>query len=108
MEMERSHNEAAEDRFGRRHPRPLQPPLYAVRVAGALFHTQGGLRVDARARVLRTDGAVVPGLYAAGGTAAGVSGHGAAGYMAGNGLTAAAVLGYLAGADEGGPSGAPR
>ncbi len=107
-EMERSHDDAKEDRFGRRHHRRLQPPLYAVRVSGALFHTQGGLRVDARARVLRPNGAVVPGLYAAGGTAAGVSGHGAAGYMAGNGLTAAAVLGYLAGADEGGPSGAPR
>jgi fumarate reductase flavoprotein subunit len=91
------------DRFGRIHRRPLQTPLYAVRVAAALFHTQGGLRVDGRARVLRRGGEPIAGLYAAGGTAAGMSGHGAAGYMAGNGLTAAAVLGYLAGIDDGRP-----
>jgi fumarate reductase flavoprotein subunit len=46
--------------------------------------------------VLR-DGAPVRGLYAAGGAAAGVSGHGAAGYLAGNGLLSALGLGYLAG-----------
>ena len=38
-----------------------------------------------------------PGLSAAGGAAAGMSGHGAAGYLAGNGLLAAVGLGYLAG-----------
>jgi len=91
------------DRFGRTHQRALQFPLFAVRIAAALFHTQGGLRVDGRARVLRPDGKPIPALYAAGGTAAGISGHGAAGYMAGNGLTAAAVLGYLAGTDDGRP-----
>ena len=31
----------------------LQAPLHAVRVTGALFHTQGGLVVDRSARVLR-------------------------------------------------------
>lgn len=91
---------SAPDRFGRLHHRQLAPPLFAVRTAAALFHTQGGLRVDETARVLRPGGAAIHGLYAAGGTAAGISGHGAAGYMAGNGLTSAAVLGYLAGADD--------
>jgi fumarate reductase flavoprotein subunit len=77
---------------------PLEPPYAAVRVTGALFHTQGGLLVDEHARVLR-NGAPVRGLYAAGGAAAGISGHGAAGYLAGNGLLAALGLGYLAGKD---------
>ncbi len=76
--------------------RPLEPPYGVVKVTGALFHTQGGLCVDASANVLR-EGEPIPGLYAAGGAAAGISGHGAAGYMAGNGLLSALGLGYLAG-----------
>jgi 2-methylisocitrate lyase-like PEP mutase family enzyme len=36
--------------------RPLLPPYYAIKVTGALFHTQGGLDIDARCRVLRADG----------------------------------------------------
>jgi fumarate reductase flavoprotein subunit len=75
---------------------PLSAPFRAVRVTGALFHTQGGIKVDEHARVLRR-GQVVPGVYAAGGAAVGISGHGAAGYLAGNGLLAALGLGYLAG-----------
>ena len=75
---------------------PLQPPYAAVRVTGALFHTQGGLQVDEHAAVLR-GGAPIPGLYAAGGAAVGMSGHGPAGYLAGNGLLAALGLGYTAG-----------
>ena len=85
------------DRFGREHwEGPLLPPFAAVRVTGALFHTQGGLQIDRHARVLRGD-APVTGLYAAGGAAAGISGHGAEGYLAGNGLLSALGLGYLAG-----------
>ena len=77
-------------------PRPLAPPYAVVKVTGALFHTQGGLSVDASARVLR-GGEPIPGLYAAGGAAAGISGHGSAGYLSGNGLLSALGLGYLAG-----------
>lgn len=77
-------------------PRPLVPPYAVVKVTGALFHTQGGLSVDASARVLR-GGEPIPGLYAAGGAAAGISGHGSAGYLSGNGLLSALGLGYLAG-----------
>lgn len=63
----------------------------------ALFHTQGGLHVDGDARVIRKDGAVVPGLYAGGGAAAGISGRsGALGYASGNGLLTAVALGRLA------------
>jgi fumarate reductase flavoprotein subunit len=86
------------DAFGRTDfAAPLQAPYAAVKVTGALFHTQGGLLVDADARVLRPDLSPIPGLYAAGGAAVGMSGNGAAGYLAGNGLLAALGLGYLAG-----------
>lgn len=74
----------------------LQPPYLTVRITGALFHTQGGLSVDSDARVLRR-GRPIPGLYAAGGSAVGISGSGAGGYLAGNGLLAALGLGLLAG-----------
>jgi fumarate reductase flavoprotein subunit len=86
------------DTFGRsRWPdEPLRPPYSAVRVAPALFHTQGGLRVDQHARVLDAEGIPLPGLYAAGGAAMGISGHGAAGYLAGNGLLAALGLAFIA------------
>ena len=73
-----------------------EPPLALVKVTGALFHTQGGLRVDGRAAVLR-NGEPIPGLFAAGGAAAGVSGEHASGYVSGNGLLSALGLGYLAG-----------
>jgi len=75
----------------------LEPPFYGIHVRGALFHTQGGLKVDSRARVLRFDGSPIPGLYAGGGTAVGVSGKGYKGYSSGNGLLAATVLGKISG-----------
>jgi len=85
------------DRFGRTlFPAELRAPYRAVRVLPALFHTQGGLLVDEHARVRHRHGGTVPGLYAAGGAAAGISGHGAAGYLAGNGLLPALGLSYLA------------
>ncbi|MGA7162503.1 MAG: FAD-binding protein, partial [Pseudolabrys sp.] len=61
------------------------------------FHTQGGLAVDSTGRVKRKDGTGIPHLFAAGGAAAGVSGSTAAGYLSGNGLLTATVLGRLAG-----------
>lgn len=76
---------------------PLAPPFYGAKVTGALFHTQGGLLVDKDARVLRTDGTPLPNLFAGGGAARGISGAGAAGYMAGNGLLTATTFGKLAG-----------
>ena len=75
----------------------LEPPFYGVHVRGALFHTQGGLKVDSHARVLKRDGDHIPGLYAGGGTAVGLSGSGYRGYSSGNGLLAATVLGKIAG-----------
>ncbi len=69
-----------------------------MRVVPGLFHTQGGLKVDEHARVLRADGTPVPNLFAGGGAAAGISGkRGAAGYASGNGLLTALGLGRRAG-----------
>jgi fumarate reductase flavoprotein subunit len=89
----------APDRFGRSFAgkAKLSPPFFAVKVTGALFHTQGGLVVDSDARVLKPTGEPFPNLYAGGGAARGVSGPGADGYMAGNGLLTATTLGRLAG-----------
>jgi fumarate reductase flavoprotein subunit len=87
---------SASDTLGRTiWSRRLRAPYAAVKVTGALFHTQGGLSVDGSANVLR-DGVPIPGVYAAGGAAAGISGHGAKGYLSGNGLLSALGLGYLA------------
>lgn len=89
----------ADDPFGRDFTgKPaLAPPYHAIRVTGALFHTQGGLRVDTQARVLRADGTALPNLFAGGGAAAGVSGDEVAGYLSGNGLLTAVTLGRIAG-----------
>jgi fumarate reductase flavoprotein subunit len=85
------------DAFGRTFwEAEVQPPFGVIKVTGALFHTQGGLLTDADGAVLK-HGTVIPGLFAAGGAAAGISGHGPDGYIAGNGLLAALGLGYRAG-----------
>lgn len=76
--------------------RPLQAPFYAIKVTGALFHTQGGLDIDAQCRVLDTQGQPFPNLLAAGGAARGVSGDAVWGYLSGNGLLSAVAGGYIA------------
>jgi fumarate reductase flavoprotein subunit len=55
------------------------------------------LRVDGEGRVQGLAGATLSNLFAAGGTACGVSGPADAGYLAGNGLLAAIGLGFLSG-----------
>ena len=88
------------DAFGRKAfaMAPLQAPFAAVKVKPGLFHTQGGLLVDDKARVRKASGGVVPNLFAGGGAAAGISGRdGALGYASGNGLITALVLGRRAG-----------
>jgi fumarate reductase flavoprotein subunit len=81
---------------GRRFKRALVPPYHAVKVTGALFHTQGGLDIDAQCRVLRQDGTPWPNLLAAGGAARGVSGNAVWGYLSGNGLLSAVAGGAIA------------
>lgn len=97
--VERLKHERGRDAFGRDFADgpPLQRPFRAVRVRGALFHTQGGLSVDVEARVLRPTGQALPNLFAAGGAAVGVSGSRASGYLSGNGLLTAVTLGVAGG-----------
>ena len=89
----------ARDSFGREFniKSRLKPPYYAVRVTGALFHTQGGLLVDKYARVIQESGSIIQGLYACGGAACGVSGPDVSGYLSFNGILTAISLGYVAG-----------
>jgi len=85
------------DRFGRLIEKKLTAPYCAIKVTGALFHTQGGLAIDPGTRVLRQKGPAFLNLFAAGGAAVGVSGAQASGYLSGNGLLTATVFGRLAG-----------
>ena len=98
-DVENLKSSSGQDRYGRKFgaDQACKPPLHAVKVTGALFHTQGGLAIDSKGRVKRRDGRSFPNLFAAGGTAAGVSGSTAAGYLSGNGLLTATVLGRLTG-----------
>ncbi len=74
-----------------------QAPFYAVKIVPGDLGTKGGLVTDERARVLRPDGSVIPGLYAAGNVSSAVMGH----TYAGPGATIgpALVFGYLAAED---------
>ena len=87
------------DLWGRRFEPDLvmAPPFHAIRVTGALYHTQGGLAIDHEARVVRENGQALPNLFAGGGAAVGISGPGGAGYLPGNGLLTATCLGRAAG-----------
>lgn len=87
------------DRLGRSFDglEPLRGPFCAIRVTGALFHTQGGLAVDADAQVLRPDGRKLPNLFAGGGAARSISGPVVTGYLPGAGLCMAITLGRIAG-----------
>lgn len=76
--------------------RPLGKPLHAIQVTGALFHTQGGIAIDAGCRALLASGVPHPNLLAAGGAARGVSGNAVWGYLSGNGLLSAVAGGAIA------------
>jgi 3-oxosteroid 1-dehydrogenase len=74
-----------------------QPPFYAIKIVPGDLGTKGGLRTDERARVLRADGTVIDGLYAAGNTSALVMGRSYAG--PGATIGPAMTFGYLAALD---------
>ncbi|MFL6143683.1 MAG: 3-oxosteroid 1-dehydrogenase [Labedaea sp.] len=100
--------ESAYDRYygdPRNRPNPClgridRPPFYAIRIVPGDLGTKGGLRTDAAARVLRPDGSLIEGLYAAGNASAPVMGRTYAG--PGATLGPAMVFGYLAALDMGG------
>jgi 3-oxosteroid 1-dehydrogenase len=72
-------------------------PFYAIKIVPGDLGTKGGLRTDKAARVLRENGSVIPGLYAAGNASAAVMGR----TYAGPGATIgpAMTFGYLAALD---------
>lgn len=99
VEVQRVADLEAADAFGRSwaSDRPPSCPYRALKVTGALYHTQGGLQIDGQARVLRGDGTAFANLFAGGGSARSVSGPSSWGYLPAMGLTTAVVLGRLAG-----------
>jgi succinate dehydrogenase/fumarate reductase flavoprotein subunit len=91
-----SYNRAMGDATAK-HPTlaPLEtPPFYAVRVVTGDLGSAKGLMTDAKARVLRTDGTVIHGLYAVGTDMNSVMGgtYPGPGIVLGTGLT----FGYIA------------
>jgi fumarate reductase flavoprotein subunit len=89
------HVDAQGRTWGKDHP--PRWPLHTVKVGGAIYHTQGGLQIDADARVLHPDGTPFPNLFAGGGAARGVSGPSWWGYLPAMGLGSAITLGRIAG-----------
>ncbi|MET7532028.1 3-oxosteroid 1-dehydrogenase [Streptomyces goshikiensis] len=73
------------------------PPFYAFKIVPGDLGTKGGIVTDARARALRADGSVIPGLWAAGNASAAVMGHSYAG--AGSTIGPAMTFGYVAAND---------
>jgi len=81
--------------------RPLvRGPFYAVKMVLSDLGTCGGLRADDRARVLRSDGSAIAGLYAIGNTAANAFGDKYPG--AGATIAQGLVYGYIAARDAAG------
>ncbi len=71
-----------------------KPPFYAVQMVAGDLGTKGGLVMDEHARVLRTDGSVIPGLYVTGNNSASVMGNTYPG--AGSTIGPSMTFGYIA------------
>jgi succinate dehydrogenase/fumarate reductase flavoprotein subunit len=82
-----------------------RPPFYAMPLYDGTLGTNGGPRVDQHARVLRHDGSVIPGLYAAGNACASVFGPAYPG--GGATIGPALTFGYLAGRHAGSRDSSP-
>lgn len=70
-------------------------PWYAAKIAPGIHHCMGGVEINTSAEVMSTEGAVIPGLYAAGEVTGGVHGGNRLG---GNAVTDIVVFGRIAGA----------
>lgn len=71
--------------------------LCALKVVGAIYHTQGGLQINRQARVMDEAGNPLANVFAGGGAARSVSGPAHWGYLPAMGLCTAITLGRLAG-----------
>ena len=79
-----------------------KPPFYGIRTYPGELGTKGGLLVDERARVLKENGEVIPGLYATGNCSASVMGRSYPG--AGSTIGPANTFAYIAALDAVGKS----
>ena len=68
-------------------------PFYAIKIAPGIHHTMGGVHIDTDARVIDTNGNVIPGLFAAGEVTGGVHGGNRIG---GNAVADIVVFGTIA------------
>ena len=69
-------------------------PFYAIKVTAGVHHTMGGLRIDDHTRVLKGDGSIIPGLFAAGEITGGIHGGNRLG---GNAVADFVIFGRMAG-----------
>ena len=69
-------------------------PFYAIKVTAGIHHTMGGLKIDSQAHVLRGNGSVIPGLFAAGEVTGGIHGGNRLG---GNAVADFVIFGRIAG-----------
>lgn len=72
-------------------------PFYAIRLFPSDVGTYGGVVTDEKARVLRADGSIIPGLYAAGNCTSSVMGRSYPG--AGASIAASFAFGFIAAQD---------
>ena len=70
-------------------------PYYAIKVSAGVHHTMGGVVINSSTEVLKEDGSVIPGLFAAGEVTGGVHG---ANRLGGNAVADFTVFGRIAGA----------
>lgn len=69
-------------------------PFYAIKIAPGIHHTMGGVKINANTEVLREDGTVIEGLYAAGEVTGGLHGENRIG---GNAVADIIIFGRQAG-----------
>lgn len=82
-----------------KNPRELRheiktPPFWGYYAAMTVHYTMGGVRISPKAQVLREDGTLIPGLWAAGEVTGGIHG---VNRMGANGVNDALVFGRIAG-----------
>lgn len=71
-----------------------KPMFYAIEIKPAIHYVMGGIKINAQAQVIDTDGQAIPGLYAAGEVTGGVHG---ANRLGGNSISETITFGRIAG-----------
>lgn len=75
------------------------PPWYGMRLWPQVHYTNGGVKIDAGARVVDADGDPIPGLYAAGEITGGIHGRSR---LTSNAIASCLVFGNIAGSNAAG------